>query len=84
MNQKAKLVYEKMVDSKRFAIVLLAIGIFFYLGVIIPSDAKSEMDLTIMILASLSFLFVSLLCFIQSKMCQSRLMEMDKDEDFFK
>ncbi|MDQ1144948.1 MAG: YrhC family protein [Bacillus sp. (in: firmicutes)] len=82
MKQQAKSLYEKMVDFKRFATILLAVGVFFYLGLIIPSDTKSEMDVNIMVLSSLSFLALSILFFIQSKQCQIKLSEMDEGQDY--
>lgn len=66
-----------MVDFKQFAVVLLAVGVFFFLGVIIPSDTKSEMDVNIMMIASMSFLAVSILLFIQAKQCQLKLNDME-------
>jgi predicted MFS family arabinose efflux permease len=75
VDKQTKSLYEKMVDFKQFAIVLLAVGVFFFLGVIIPSDSKSEMDINIMMISSMSFLAVSILFFIQSKQCQLKLMD---------
>ncbi|WP_042354977.1 YrhC family protein [Bacillus rubiinfantis] len=83
MQTKAKAVYEKMIDFKRFGIVLLAVGVFFFLGVIIPSVAKSIMESKIMILTSVSFLAVSILFFIQSKICETRLLEMEDSDKYF-
>ncbi|MEH7354198.1 YrhC family protein [Neobacillus drentensis] len=83
MKQEMKNLYEKMVDFKRFGIVLLACGVFFFLGIIIPLDAKSEMDLNIMLLSSMSFLAVSILMFIQSTQCQLKLTEMEDFDDYF-
>jgi predicted MFS family arabinose efflux permease len=77
VDQKTKKIYEKMVDFKQFAVVLLAVGVFFFLGVIIPSDTKSEMDVNIMMIASMSFLAISILFFIQSKQCQLKLNDME-------
>lgn len=77
MDKQTKKIYEKMVDFRQFAVVLLAVGVFFFLGVIIPSDSKSEMDVNIMMIASMSFLAVSILLFIQSKQCQIKLMDME-------
>jgi predicted MFS family arabinose efflux permease len=74
---QTKKIYEKMVDFKQFAVVLLAVGVFFYLGVIIPSDSKSEMDVNIMMISSISFLAVSILLFIQSKQCQLKIRDME-------
>lgn len=83
MKQQSKSLYEKMVDFKRFGMVLLAIGVFFYLGVIIPSETKNVMDLNIMILSSMSFLAASILFFTRSKQCQLKLMEMEDGPDYF-
>ncbi|TDL77271.1 hypothetical protein E2R56_03590 [Rhodococcus qingshengii] len=77
MDKQTKSLYEKMVDFKQFAVVLLAVGVFFFLGVIIPSDTKSEMDINIMMISSMSFLAVSILLFIQSKQCQLKLMDIE-------
>ncbi|MDF2790766.1 YrhC family protein [Neobacillus sp. 3P2-tot-E-2] len=77
MDKQTKNIYEKMVDFRQFAVVLLAVGVFFFLGIIIPSDTKSEMDVNIMMIASMSFLAVSILLFIQSKQCQIKLMDME-------
>jgi predicted MFS family arabinose efflux permease len=77
VDKQTKKIYEKMVDFRQFAVVLLAVGVFFFLGVIIPSDTMSEMDVNIMMIASMSFLAVSILLFIQSKQCQLKLMDME-------
>jgi predicted MFS family arabinose efflux permease len=77
VDKQSKKIYEKMVDFRQFAVVLLAVGVFFFLGVIIPSDTKSEMDVNIMMIASMSFLAVSILLFIQSKQCQMKLKDME-------
>lgn len=81
MKQQTKKLYEKMVDFKRFALTLFAFGVFFYFGVIIPSEMKSVMDTNIMILLSMSFLAVSILFFIQFKQCQMKLSEMEDGHD---
>jgi predicted MFS family arabinose efflux permease len=77
VDKQTKNIYEKMVDFRQFAVVLLAVGVFFFLGVIIPSDTKSEMDVNIMMISSMSFLAVSILLFIQSKQCQLKLMDIE-------
>jgi NhaP-type Na+/H+ or K+/H+ antiporter len=78
VKQQTKTLYEKMVDFKRFAVVLLAVGVFFYLGVIIPFDQKSEMDVDIMMISSMSFLAVAILFFIQSKLCKQKLVDIEE------
>ncbi|UQD52829.1 hypothetical protein C0971_12875 [Bacillus methanolicus] len=82
MNHNAKKLYEKMIDYKRFAVVLLAVGAFFYLGVVIPSATKVMADLYIRMAASTGFLANSVMFFILSSRCQSRLMEMEEGQEY--
>ena len=70
---------EKMVDFKAFGTVLLTVGVLFFIGVIIPF-AKSELDLNIMIVASLAFLAGSVLFFTFSKECEMKLLEIEEGE----
>ncbi|MDF2857278.1 MAG: putative rane protein [Neobacillus sp.] len=81
MKQHSKIIYDKMVDFKRLAVLLLAVGVFFYLGSIIPSETKTMMDLNIMVFSSISFLLVAIIFFIQSKKCQSKLNEMENGQN---
>jgi predicted MFS family arabinose efflux permease len=81
VNQQLKNLTSKMIDFKRFGMVLLAIGVFFFLGVIIPSENKDPMDLNIMILASMSSLAVSIFFFIQSKQCEMKINEMEEAQE---
>lgn len=84
MKNQAKQLYEKMVDLKRFAVILLAAGVFFYLGVIIPTDTKSTVDVNIMVIASTAFIAISLLLFISSKHCREKLLDMEEDNEYLK
>jgi NhaP-type Na+/H+ or K+/H+ antiporter len=77
MERQAKHLYEKMVDFKRFATILLAAGVFFYLGIIIPSTTKNTTELNIMSLASISFLAFSIFLFSRSKKYKKELLELD-------
>ncbi|WML45476.1 YrhC family protein [Neobacillus sp. PS3-40] len=82
MESKAKHLYEKMIDFKRFATIMLAVGVFFYLGIIIPSATTSMMDLNIMILASMSFLALSILFFTKSKHFRLKLTELEEGQEY--
>jgi uncharacterized membrane protein YfcA len=82
MEKQAKHLYEKMVDFKRFATIMLAAGVFFYLGTIIPSTTKSNLDLNIMSLASLFFLAVSIILFFRSKKYKKDLHELDDAQEY--
>ncbi|MGX6442837.1 YrhC family protein [Neobacillus sp. K501] len=78
MKNQIKILSEKMIDFKRFAVILLTVGVFFYLGVIIPTDIKNEFDQNIMMICSMSFLAVSILFFIESKKCKLKLMDIEE------
>jgi hypothetical protein len=82
MKNQAKQLYEKMIDLKRFAVILLAAGVFFYLGVIIPTDTKSTMDENMMVIASTAFIAISLLLFINAKHCREKLLDMEEDNEY--
>jgi NhaP-type Na+/H+ or K+/H+ antiporter len=81
MEKQAKRLYEKMVDFKRFATIFLAAGVFFYLGIIIPNQ-NNHLNLNIMILASISFLGVSIILFIQSKKLRQELLEHEDGQEY--
>jgi len=68
-----KMLEEKMIDYKRFAVVLLAVGSFFYLGVIIPSGEKVLIDLYMMMCSSMLFLAGSIYFFTLSKQIKTKL-----------
>lgn len=77
----AKQLYEKMVDYKQFATVLLTVGAFFYLGIIIPSDTKVMTDIYIATGASVGFLTGSFLFFSISKKYRNQLIESEEGQE---
>ncbi|MFT8322578.1 MAG: YrhC family protein [Bacillus sp. (in: firmicutes)] len=80
MENMIKYLTEKMVDYKRFATVLLAVGVFFYLGVIIPAIEKSQMNTEIMMLMTMLCLGASIFFFAKAKKFQQHINEI-KDEE---
>ncbi|WP_071460209.1 YrhC family protein [Bacillus massilinigeriensis] len=76
-----KKLYERMVDFRMFGIVLLAVGSFFYFGMIIP-DRKSTLELYGNAGVSLGFLLFSILFFSFSKSLRKKLMETDEGQDY--
>lgn len=82
MNSQTKVLYEKMVDFKRFAIVLLATGSFLYIGMLLPSDRQTEMNTTILMVFSLILLIASTVFFFRSKQCRSMLLETEEGEEY--
>lgn len=81
MKNKAKKLYENMVDFKQFAVLFLALGAFLYLGVIIPSE-KTEVAQYILICVSLLFLVNSMILFNFSKKMRNKLLEMDEGQEY--
>ncbi|WP_163101857.1 YrhC family protein [Peribacillus alkalitolerans] len=73
MEKQNKVCQNKMVDNKRFAITLLAVGVFFYLGAVIPSEGKSEFDTYVMFGSSVGFLGGSIFYFFRSKAFKNKL-----------
>ena len=80
--QKAKRYYEKMVDYKQFARVMLALSAFLYLGVIIPSVEKNQTDLIILMSVTTIFLVGSILFLIRSKSYYHKLLNMEEGQEF--
>jgi uncharacterized membrane protein YgdD (TMEM256/DUF423 family) len=81
MKIDAKQLYDKMVDYHRFASVLLAVGVFLYLGMIIPEDLSTQKQL-VTAGGSVAFIAGSLLFFFQSKKLRKRLEETDEGQEY--
>jgi len=80
--QKAKQYYEKMVDFKQYARVMIAISAFLYLGVVIPSVEKNQTDLILMMVITTVFLLGSILFLIGSKSYYKKLLDMEEGKEF--
>jgi hypothetical protein len=81
INMNAKQLYAKMVDYKQFATVMLAVGAFFYLGTIIPSETKVMTDLYIATGASVGFLAGSILFFSIAKKYRNELSNSEEGQE---
>ncbi|WHY55175.1 YrhC family protein [Peribacillus simplex] len=78
--QTVALLRSKMVDFKQFAITLLCVGSFFYLGTILPSGDKAMIGTYVYMGATITFLGMSIVFFSLSKKYKKILAEMD-DQD---
>jgi len=78
LNKKLKNLSAKMIDYKRFAITLLCVGSFFYLGTILPTEGKTAFDMNGYMLASVLFLAASIACFLQSSRYKKNLAELNE------
>ncbi|MFS0668906.1 YrhC family protein [Peribacillus frigoritolerans] len=78
--QTAAMLRSKMVDFKQFAITLLCVGSFFYIGTILPTGDKAMIDKYVYMGATIMFLGISIVFFSLSKKYKKILAEMD-DQD---
>lgn len=82
MKIEVKKVYEKMIDFHRFASVLLAVGVFFYFGMIIPQESMTTFHQLLSAAGSLLFLAGSTFFFLQSKKLRKRLEETEDGQEY--
>jgi hypothetical protein len=81
INMNAKKLYDKMVDYKLFATVLLTVGVFFYLGTILPSENRVMADINLAMGSSIGFLSGSILLFGLAKKYRGQLIESEEGQD---
>jgi FtsH-binding integral membrane protein len=74
---KASHIRKKMLDYKRFAITLLCVGAFFYLGSLIPSEGKTMFDTYGYLGVTIAFLIMSIGFFAASSKINKKLSDMD-------
>jgi len=79
---QAKEYYEKMVDFKQYAKVMLAISAFFYLGVLLPTIDKSQMEVIMMMIITTVFLVGAVFFLMRSKSYYKKLLETEEGQDF--
>lgn len=75
MNNNGKKLTDKIMDYRHFAIILLCVGSFFYLGTILPSEGKTLYNTYGYLLASVLFLISSTTCFLQAIKYKKQLAE---------
>ncbi|MGE7601133.1 YrhC family protein [Peribacillus sp. NPDC097675] len=72
----------KMTDFKRFAITLLCVGAFFYIGTILPTSDKTDAYTNVYMGATVLFLSLSILFFSVAKKYKRILDEIDDQDSF--
>jgi hypothetical protein len=82
MKIEAKNIYEKMIDFHRFASVLLAFGVFFYFGMIIPQETATTVTQLVSASGSMITLAVSTLFFFKAKKLRKRLEETEEGQEY--
>ncbi|MBZ5749328.1 MULTISPECIES: YrhC family protein [Metabacillus] len=64
MNKKR--LHTLIIDFKQYAFILLAVSVFFYIGVVLPDQGKEDIYDIILMITTVIFLIGSFLCFKQS------------------
>ncbi|MFD1736670.1 YrhC family protein [Bacillus salitolerans] len=77
MNQQLKTIQDKIVDYTRFAMVLLAVSVFMFIGVIVPSEGKQEIQTYTMMVSTIIFLAAALFFFQKVIGYKRQLAEME-------
>lgn len=77
-----KKIYEKMIDYRQFAIVLLAVGTILYLGTIIPTTNIGISYIPIFLVLSAAFLGGAIFFFYRAKQCKRQLLESEEGQDY--
>ncbi|PLT35241.1 hypothetical protein CUU64_04205 [Bacillus sp. V5-8f] len=67
-----------MVDFQRFAVTLLCVSVFFYLGTVIPSEGKTVFTTYIMMGVTVLFLVGSITFFMLSRKYKKILLDQDE------
>ena len=79
MEKTLKTLKEQMADFRQFGIILLAAGVFFYLGVILPLPDKMPQYNEIMMMASIIFLSISIYLFMKAKNVKKKIEELEEE-----
>ncbi|WP_419881465.1 YrhC family protein [Peribacillus sp. B-H-3] len=73
--EQTKVLMAKMHDFKRFAMILLCIGSFFYIGTILPNPNITMANTYAYMITSTASLLVSVLFFMKAKTYKRHLDE---------
>lgn len=77
--EKKKL-HALMIDFKQYAIILLAVSVFFYLGVMLPEGDKKGIYDSVLMIATALFLIGSIFCFERSSNYKKQLEKQSEQE----
>ena len=80
--EKVKGYYEKMVDYKRFAFILVAITAFLYIGTLLPFEGKTLTKTYVLMGGSVGFIFISCLLFYLSYYYRKVLLESEEGQEY--
>lgn len=77
VNSNVKAIQDKVTDFNRFGMVLLAVSVFMFIGVLIPSEGKEMQQTSVMMIATILFLAASFFSFKKATSYKKQLNELD-------
>ncbi|RLQ98140.1 YrhC family protein [Falsibacillus albus] len=77
-----KKIYEKMMDYKRFAFILLALSAFLYAGVVIPAAGKTMVKEYLLMGSTAAVIIFAGVFFFQSTKLKKILAESEEGQQF--
>lgn len=78
MNKDLKSLQDKITDFTRFGMVLLAVSVFLFIGMLIPNEGKSIVQTYAMIGSELLLLGAAFYFFQKSVKLKNKLIEMQE------
>ncbi|MGE8206158.1 YrhC family protein [Heyndrickxia sp. NPDC080065] len=79
---KAKVLYEKMIDYKRYGFTLLALTTFLYLGAALPMDGRTLHKTYILMGGTAILIILSVSFFLLSNRCRTILLESEEGKEY--
>lgn len=78
MTPKLKELKDKAIDYSRFGMVLLAVSVFLFTGILIPNEGKSIIQTNVMMLSTILLLVLSFYFFKKTIQYKKALNELDE------
>ncbi|MFZ3588252.1 YrhC family protein [Bacillus sp. DJP31] len=79
MNPKFKDIQDKVADYSRFGMVLLAVSVFLFIGILIPDEGKSIIQTYVMMASTVVFLAIAFYFFKKTIQYKKALSELDEE-----
>ncbi|WP_335869277.1 YrhC family protein [Bacillus sp. 2205SS5-2] len=73
---------EKIIDYKRFGFTLVALSVFLYLGVVLPTMGKTTIKIYTLMTFTTIFLSLSFYFFFQAILIKKQLAKLENERPF--
>ncbi|MFC4320872.1 YrhC family protein [Litchfieldia salsa] len=76
--EKVKVIQHKITDYKRYSFILIAVSVFLYIGVLIPNEGKTNLQMIALMGTTVLFLITSFCLFRTVIKYKRELSEIDQ------